>query len=213
MTDSEYNSQWDSGSHEAGSFASEAGSFASEAGSSILASEQILMGSGSGGSAQEGFVAEGQHVAVFQLGGVRYALDVSFVGEVLLIEHATDVPLTPACILGVRNLRGSAIPVVDLAAVLDLAGEERLWQLKDGVTAVVLVLPGGIEVAVPIDAMEAVVPWHDSDLSANQVINEHSAVLGVLDLTKRGSHLVTLLDGGVLAEQLDSLKPQTASGE
>ncbi len=198
MTTSGIDSQWDS----------VASGFDSQG--SVLESSASNSDSQNSNSHHGGFLTEGQHVAVFLLAGTRYALEVKYVGEVISLDHATDVPLTPACILGVRNLRGSALPIVDLAAVLDLATDGAKWSIKEGMTAVVLTLPGSLDVAVPIDQMEAVIPWQNTDLLANEVIAEHSAVRGVLDLTKRGGQMTTLLDGEELTRRLERLKPQTA---
>lgn len=50
----------------------------------------------------------------------RYALDVSDVVEVVEIGAITPVPGAPPSVLGVRNLRGQLVPVLDLAAVLEV---------------------------------------------------------------------------------------------
>jgi len=50
----------------------------------------------------------------FRLGPDFFALPVSQVSEVLDMEGYTRLPLAPDCLLGVVNLRGLAIPLVDL---------------------------------------------------------------------------------------------------
>jgi purine-binding chemotaxis protein CheW len=51
---------------------------------------------------------------VFRLGGEGYALEVMRVQEVLDVQSMTEVPGSPACLLGVINLRGHVVPVYDL---------------------------------------------------------------------------------------------------
>jgi purine-binding chemotaxis protein CheW len=58
--------------------------------------------------------ARGQYLA-FGLAGGDYAIGILKVKEILQYEAVTPVPSTPPSIRGVINLRGSVVPVVDLA--------------------------------------------------------------------------------------------------
>jgi purine-binding chemotaxis protein CheW len=69
----------------------------------------------------------GVHVRV-RAGGEHYALPVEAVTEVAELGDVTPVPGAPAEVIGVRNLRGQVIPVIDLAAKLGLDNEGgREW--------------------------------------------------------------------------------------
>lgn len=50
----------------------------------------------------------------FKLGDELFAIDVAHVREVLDLSEITRVPTAPPCMRGVVNVRGSAVPVVDL---------------------------------------------------------------------------------------------------
>ncbi len=52
----------------------------------------------------------------FTLGGEVYAIDILSIREIIDYGNLTTVPMMPAFIRGVINLRGSVVPVVDLAA-------------------------------------------------------------------------------------------------
>lgn len=54
------------------------------------------------------------------LGGARYLLPTKMVREVEEIGAITPVPMTPIWLRGVMNLRGTIVPVVDLALFLEL---------------------------------------------------------------------------------------------
>jgi len=56
----------------------------------------------------------------FHVGANEYALGLLGVEEIIACETITQVPTTPRFIRGVVNLRGSALPVVDLGAKLGL---------------------------------------------------------------------------------------------
>jgi purine-binding chemotaxis protein CheW len=51
---------------------------------------------------------------VFHLGSEQYALPVTSVVSIIRFEQPTPVPNAPAAVLGVVNLRGRVLPVVDL---------------------------------------------------------------------------------------------------
>lgn len=55
-----------------------------------------------------------EKVIVFQLNDKEYALPVTQVLAIEKLQHITRVPLTAPFILGVMNLRGIIIPVIDL---------------------------------------------------------------------------------------------------
>lgn len=58
----------------------------------------------------------------FQLGDAEYALDVAEIGEVLREVEWCAVPLAPVGVLGLMNLRGRIVTMIDLATRLGLAG-------------------------------------------------------------------------------------------
>lgn len=61
-------------------------------------------------------------VCVALIGGELFALDLRYVREVFPVEHLTPVPKMPSVIVGVANLRGTIMPLVDVRAALGLAG-------------------------------------------------------------------------------------------
>jgi purine-binding chemotaxis protein CheW len=66
----------------------------------------------------------GVHVRV-RVGAEHYALPVTGVLEVAPMGEISSVPGAPRPVLGVRNLRGQVLPVVDLGAVLGVEGAGR----------------------------------------------------------------------------------------
>ena len=61
----------------------------------------------------------------FTLGEELFALEISKVREVLDYTKITKVPRTPEFMLGVINLRGSVVPVIDMRLKFGLAKTER----------------------------------------------------------------------------------------
>lgn len=57
-----------------------------------------------------------RELIAFRIGGQEYSVDVTAVREIRGWTPATRLPHTPSFVLGVINLRGQALPIVDLAA-------------------------------------------------------------------------------------------------
>jgi purine-binding chemotaxis protein CheW len=59
-------------------------------------------------------------VLEFKLANERYAIESRYVREVFPLENLAPVPCTPAHVLGVANLRGEIISVLDIRVFFDL---------------------------------------------------------------------------------------------
>lgn len=57
-----------------------------------------------------------QQYLTFLLGGEMFALVILNVKEIIEYGNLTEIPMMPAFIRGVINLRGSVVPVIDLSA-------------------------------------------------------------------------------------------------
>ena len=72
-----------------------------------------IVESGRKGSGPE---SESNQFLTFQLAGEIYAIDILHIREIIEYGNLTQVPMVPAFIAGVINLRGSVVPVIDLGA-------------------------------------------------------------------------------------------------
>ena len=59
-------------------------------------------------------------VLEFQLAHERYALETEFVREVYPLEQLAPLPCTPSFVLGIVNLRGEILSVIDIKRFFDL---------------------------------------------------------------------------------------------
>lgn len=66
-------------------------------------------------SAQAAIAASGQYLT-FVMAGEIYAFGILNIKEIIDYGHLTEVPMMPAFVRGVINLRGSVVPIVDLSA-------------------------------------------------------------------------------------------------
>ena len=69
-----------------------------------------------------------------RLGDERYALPVEAVREVAPVGELTRVPGAPDAVLGVRNLRGQVVPILEVASLLGvgLGGAPRWAVIVEG---------------------------------------------------------------------------------
>ncbi len=66
--------------------------------------------------AQQAAAESPQQYLTFLLGGEMFAVGILNVKEIIEYGNVTEIPMMPAFIRGVINLRGAVVPVIDLAA-------------------------------------------------------------------------------------------------
>lgn len=86
---------------------------------------------------------------VFRLGTERVAMSVSDIREISAVTALVPIPCTPPWVLGVMNLRGSVVSVVDLRFFLGLK-QEGILDLKK----VVVVESDEIEVGLAVEDVD-----------------------------------------------------------
>jgi chemotaxis signal transduction protein len=119
------------------------------------------------------------HVRV-RSGGEHYALAVEAVREIAKIGAITPVPGAAAEILGVWNLRGDVMAVIDLAALLGLGREAepgRIVVAEQGDLRAGLVVESVVDVGPLPEALEPA----DSEFVSAAVLVDGVPV-GVIDL-------------------------------
>lgn len=66
-----------------------------------------------------------EHLVIFSLGKELYGVTIHAVESIIKLQAITEVPRTAAFILGVTNLRGTVVPVVDLRKRFNLTSNEN----------------------------------------------------------------------------------------
>ena len=122
-------------------------------------------------------------VVEFVLGQERYAFESSYVSEVYPLRDLTPIPCTPAFVLGIVNVRGQLLPVIDLDEFLDLRKREETEHAR-----VIVLDVDGVRVGVIADSIVGVRAIATSHIQAS-----------LLTLTGRSGELLKGVDGGHLA--------------
>ena len=84
----------------------------------------------------------------FVLAGEHLAVDLRWLRGVVAIDACTYVPSAPSHLLGLANLRGTALPVLDAGPALGLPA-----RAAEGRTLVLVVAAGEARVGLAIDAV------------------------------------------------------------
>jgi purine-binding chemotaxis protein CheW len=92
-------------------------------------------------------------LVVFRLGGRDYATPLEEVREVVRLHDLVDLPGMQPPLAGVLDLRGSALPVLDLRPEAGARGDVLVLERADGLAAA----SAGGAVGVAVDAVLAVV--------------------------------------------------------
>jgi purine-binding chemotaxis protein CheW len=90
------------------------------------------------------------------LGGGRFAIDVHSAREVVLFDEITVVPRAPRHLVGVSNLRGTVMPIVDVRGLLGL---EEVGPVRSARTLVVR--DGALQAAVVVDSVLGLEPLEE----------------------------------------------------
>jgi len=64
--------------------------------------------------------------AIVSIGGEIFTLDLQHVREVFVVESVTPVPGMPSGLVGVTNLRGTVVPLLDLRVLLALNSDAAI---------------------------------------------------------------------------------------
>lgn len=128
-------------------------------------------------------------LVVFELGDESYGVDISRVQDINRMQEITEIPHAPDSVVGVINLRGRVIPVIDLRQRFGLPIAEHTKA-----TRIVVVRMGENLIGMIVDAVLQVLR-----ISAD-IVEPPSPVLASIDskylrgIAKFDDHLVVLLD-------------------
>jgi chemotaxis signal transduction protein len=132
---------------------------------------------------------------LFTLAGELFAVEVRHAREVVVLEEYTTVPLAPPHLVGVANLRGYILPILDIRPLLGLAGQ------RVGRGSKVLVIAAGtVQVAVAIEGVLGL-EWFADPVAFGDAARRQHGELGV-GLLERKGRLVTLLNAPKILEAL-----------
>jgi purine-binding chemotaxis protein CheW len=137
---------------------------------------------------QAGETAERDHYLLFCLGEELYGAELLSVREVLEPQKPKPIPQTVKSFLGVVNIRGEIVGVLDLRV--------RLGYGTDAQTrAAMMVIAGaGAPIAALVDRMDGVARIPDDKIDVNARVETRMPTRYVRGIAQHKGHLVTIVD-------------------
>ena len=138
-------------------------------------------------------VTETTQYLTFKLEQEVFALDISKVREVLDFTRVTKVPRTPDFMLGVINLRGSVVPVVDMRLKLGMSATEAT--VNTCIVIVEIDLEGDITVLGALaDSVQEVVELDPDQIEPPPKIGAGLRTKFIRGMGKRDGEFIIILD-------------------
>jgi purine-binding chemotaxis protein CheW len=129
----------------------------------------------------------------FHVGDEEYAAPILQVKEIIEVGTVTKVPTMPAFVRGVINLRGSVVPVVDLAAKLGLPLTE-ITRLSCIVVVEVRIDGEETVVGVLVDAMGQVIDLPPKDIERPPAFGTQARADHLRGMGKLENKFIMILD-------------------
>jgi purine-binding chemotaxis protein CheW len=137
--------------------------------------------------------AGSQQVLTFVLGNETYGVDILRVQEIRGFSAVTKIPHAPSHVLGVLNLRGSIVPIVDLRMRFSLERAEY-----NAVTVIIVLsvqsAAGRRDFGVVVDGVSDVVDVKQAEVRPAPELGSASATEYILGLVPVAERMVVLLD-------------------
>jgi len=155
------------------------------------------------------------HFVLFKLDDMQFALPISAVERIARSVEITPLPKAPSIVLGVINVQGRVVPVVDIRKRFSLPAKKM--QLSDHI---VLGKTSRRSIAILVDSVLDIIETAKHDVVGNdQILSEMEYFQGVVKL-KDGILLVHDLEKLLSLEEEQSLdkameqaEPKTGKGK
>lgn len=115
---------------------------------------------------------------VFCIGEEYYALKIDYITEIVEMSTVTQVPSTPDYLIGVINLRGTIVPLMDARKIFGYEDREEYGSR----TCIVVLEHEGISVGLVIDAVQEVITLEESAIAehpSNELMRADDYITGI----------------------------------
>jgi purine-binding chemotaxis protein CheW len=144
-------------------------------------------------------------ILTFVLGGETYGVDILRVQEIRGWSAVTKIPQSPPHVLGVLNLRGAIVPIVDLRTRFALERAEYT-ALTVIIVLSVMSATGRRDFGVVVDGVSDVVDVSSSEVRPAPELGASAATSYIRGLVTVAERMVVLLDiDRLIGEELPAL--------
>ena len=136
---------------------------------------------------------EAHQYLTFALAGEMYAVGILNVKEIIEYGHLTEIPMMPAFIRGVINLRGAVVPVVDLS--VHFGGKPSVVQKRTcNVIVEIITDDAKHDMGIMVDAVSAVLEIQASDIEPPPAFGAKIRADFIAGMGKVAGKFVIILD-------------------
>lgn len=129
-----------------------------------------------------------QRYLSFSMGPEEFAVPLLAVKEVIAVPEFTPIPHTPSYFLGIMNLRGQVISVLDLRKKLGV-------QARNGTEdAVIICDMSPIVLGILVDSVNSVLSPKETEILPKPPIESKISTEYIASVYRRNDHLVLFLD-------------------
>ncbi len=127
---------------------------------------------------------------VIKIGEEQYGINISYVDNIVRMQHITRVPKVPAHLRGVINLRGIVVPVMSLRLKMGLPDDE----LTKNTRIIILKVDSNGSIGIIVDEVKEVVTLDSTQIEKVASDNIPDHVNFVSNVGKYGNELISILD-------------------
>jgi purine-binding chemotaxis protein CheW len=125
----------------------------------------------------------------FHLGDEAYGINVMQVQEVLRVSEIAPVPGAPHYVLGIVNLRGNVVTVIDARSRLGLDPKE-----VDDASRIVIIEAGGQVVGILVDSVAEVMDLRTSEIESPPSVGSDESSKYIQGVASVNGGLLILVD-------------------
>lgn len=135
---------------------------------------------------------------VIRLGQEQYGIDISYIENIVRMQHITRVPKLAAYLKGVINLRGEVIPIMSLRLKMDLPEDE----ISKATRIIIIKMEQCGTIGLIVDEVKEVVTLNLAEQVEKLAFNKDDKNNFVQGVGKYEGGLISLLDlNAVTAEK------------
>jgi len=125
----------------------------------------------------------------FRLSEEKYGINVMQVQEVLRVTEIAPVPGAPSYVLGIINLRGNVVTVIDTRNRFGLMSKEQ-----DDATRIVIIETDAHIIGIMVDSVAEVVDLRASEIETAPNVGNDESSKYIQGVTSRDNELLILVD-------------------
>lgn len=125
----------------------------------------------------------------FKLDNETYGIDVMQVQEVLRVSEIAPVPGAPNYVMGIINLRGNVVTVIDTRLRFNLPQHEM-----DDATRIVIIEADGVVVGMLVDSVAEVVDLKRSEIESSPSVGNDESSKYIQGVATVNENLLILVD-------------------